>query len=276
MFSAGGLSDPRADDSDIGVANAYARVMTAARLSVVLSAALVSGVPASALAFECTLDRRACLVSPRWESRIVPYTIESPPEGSPIDRAGFERATRAAFAHWAEPACTDLTIEEQAASPFSIRVVTAGWTRDPRDLEAVLTHEVGHYIGFAHPCEYPGEAIEEVAEGNQLPPCPTESCDALEAMPGDLPHTILWPEAMSCETAIRTLGPDDVAAVCSIYPRGADPLPCATLPEQDTPYVGNAAFGCTDVARPRASRGSSSALALLILAGIFARKRSAS
>lgn len=73
------------------------------------------------------------------------------------------------------------------------------------DLQNVVTHEAGHVIGLAHPCDAPG----------------TPSCSS-PLPPGE---TVPWaertmhPSTAVGETSKRSLSSDDVEAVCAVYPR---------------------------------------------------------
>lgn len=286
----------------------------ARRLFLFAAAVASLSIPTAAHAYECTLDAKSCLVSPRWASRIVPYTIEDPPADSPISKEALQQAVRNSVARWAAPACTDLQVEEIPGSDNVVRVITHDWPKGTEqaaythlkfdgitgsiskatifvnavdhefsegtcvpgtlDLETVLTHEFGHYIGLAHPCSFGDEANEMEAEGDKLEACPTESCDALLATPGANPQqtTILWPVANDCQSSFHDLRQDDIEGVCSIYPRGTDPVACAELPQQADPYVANQAFGCTGVA----SGGDFVASAFLVVffgLGLISRKR---
>lgn len=73
-------------------------------------------------------------------------------------------------------------------------------TDDPRqveyDLQAILTHEVGHFIGIAH---------------------------------SDLPDAVMYASYNPGSTTQRTLSDDDVEAVCAIYPPGSG-VACETEP----------------------------------------------
>jgi hypothetical protein len=64
------------------------------------------------------------------------------------------------------------------------------------DLQAILTHEVGHFIGIAH---------------------------------SDKPDAVMYPTYNPGSTTQRKLTPDDVEAVCHIYPPNSD-VACETEP----------------------------------------------
>jgi matrixin len=69
------------------------------------------------------------------------------------------------------------------------------------DVGSVALHEAGHLVGLDHTCRYPA---------------PYDSCT---------PGTVMRP-VITSGTAHRTLDADDVAGVCTIYPRGGPTLTC--------------------------------------------------
>jgi len=118
-----------------------------------------------------------------------------------------------------------------SAGPFAITDAEQGI-----DLQAVLVHEVGHYIGLAH-------------NNNPESIMVATHCQAAD-------------RCQNGKTQMRQLGPDDKLAVCTIYPpEGATIIP-TTEPTSDC----NAA---------PAKRGSDAALGGLVLAiaVIIARRR---
>lgn len=133
----------------------------------------------------------------------------------------------------------DIEVNEERG-PFGV-CPAAGCT-DSRtvDLENVLTHELGHYLGLAHSTE-------------------TEATMFVSAVAG--------------EVLKRDLHPDDIDGICTVYPPGRPSAECNYEPrggldldcEED---------GCS-VTRVGASRDRGAPLALLVLAwiGLRARRR---
>ncbi len=71
------------------------------------------------------------------------------------------------------------------------------------DLQNTATHEAGHFIGLAHPCETdPG-----TAQQSGVPVCSGAA----------MASTTMYPSAAPGETGKRTLDPDDVNGVCAVY-----------------------------------------------------------
>lgn len=123
---------------------------------------------------------------------------------------------------------------------FSFAEVTEACQSDELevyDLIAVVTHEVGHFIGLDHTTFFNG-------------------------MPGD---PTMAPMVGECEADKRTLEADDIEGLCQIYPRDQPARSCMPLPSQAT-YVANRPFGCTAAPHPR---GSPFGVVLLVL--LFSR-----
>jgi hypothetical protein len=85
------------------------------------------------------------------------------------------------------------------------------------DLQNVLTHEIGHFIGLDH--------VED-------------------------PTSTMYPSAIPGELDKRSIDPDSAAGLCDTYPRGLPPTPCVGTLDQHIigTNVGTATPGCTSSA----------------------------
>ncbi len=113
--------------------------------------------------------------------------------------------------------------------------------RETYDLIAVLTHEVGHFIGLDHTTFYQGTIGD-----------PT-----------------MAPQVGECEADKRTLEADDIEALCLIYPRGEPARSCVPLPTESR-YVGNRPFGCNAA---RLGDHGTLGLALIAIVLLWRRRR---
>jgi hypothetical protein len=136
---------------------------------------------------------------------------------------------------------------------FAISV--AGQTRSSQgckaDLQNTLTHELGHLHGLEHPCLATGDPMRFDNRGNPVPSCDQTSDPAI------LNATMY--NFQSCgETSKGSLSPDDIQAICEIYPVSMDPGTCD--------HVGKTAGGCCSAsASPGASFFLAGITGLLLL-----------
>lgn len=113
---------------------------------------------------------------------------------------------------------------------------------DAYDLGAVLTHEVGHFLGLAH-------------------------TDVVSSRAGDRPTMTAVVEP--CDPDFRSLSTDDVDGLCYVYPKSLGARQCLPLPDQVDPYIQSTPFGC-DAAGP-SGLGAIGALGAAL--GLIVRRR---
>lgn len=124
------------------------------------------------------------------------------------------------------------------------------------DLQTLMTHEFGHFVGLAHTCvdtSYGGDNSDPVPIGT--PDCSVASPQALAA--------VMYPIIKYESVANRVLTADDAAGVCAIYPPSANPPSCT----ENTPDDG---CGCA-AAGP--GRGAALAAVLAALALVIPARR---
>jgi hypothetical protein len=110
-----------------------------------------------------------------------------------------------------------------------------GHDQMPIDLQAAMTHELGHFIGLKHTCfntAVDSPPVPDDDQGEPIPDCPTGA----PWTPGDLPQarSVMWfyVEPGFASISKRVLAPDDVRGICAIYPAAQDPHACTiALPD---------------------------------------------
>jgi hypothetical protein len=90
------------------------------------------------------------------------------------------------------------------------------------DLQDAITHEFGHFIGLDHTCFGPADPPPPQVDnnGNTVPYCGPGA-------PDDVRQTVMYAIVDPGEVTQRVLSPDDIAAVCDVYPAARDPKVCS-------------------------------------------------
>ncbi len=99
---------------------------------------------------------------------------------------------------------------------------TLGTSLDVEDTDNTITHELGHVMGLAHTC-WPGDPAEAPLDntGQKVP-----ECFPVSALPAAVRATTMFPFEDPREIIKRTPEADDIAGVCTVYPKAMDPNAC--------------------------------------------------
>lgn len=124
---------------------------------------------------------------------------------------------------------------------------TLGTASCNADLLNTLTHELGHLLGLEHPCRASADPPRVDGQGNAVP-----SCQSNQLGP-EITEATMYNFQECGETKKASLSPDDIAAVCAVYPIADDPGTCER--------VGDETGCCTS------SRGTGSPFGAFVLAG---------
>jgi hypothetical protein len=89
---------------------------------------------------------------------------------------------------------------------------------DTFDMQNALTHEFGHFIGLDHSCYSGPPPVPTDNLGNPAPDC--------AAAPADARASVMYTLIETSEVSKRVLAPDDIQAVCEIYPASLAPSSC--------------------------------------------------
>jgi hypothetical protein len=123
------------------------------------------------------------------------------------------------------------------------------------DLQATLTHELGHVIGLDHPCYLGNVAPDEVDnEGNPVPSCSEPN------LPASITDATMYPSATRGSIGERTLSADELLALHDLYPAGQAPV--VQGPPEQTSSGGCAVAGGSSGAAGATLAAGAGALAL--------------
>jgi len=177
-----------------------------------------------------------------------------PPENSPFTLSSGIVALTSVFAR-ADGHIVDADVQINAMNGMRWTNRDPGYVPpdpdDAYDLQNAVTHELGHLQGLGHTCWAPFSDFDQPIDdmGNGVPLC--------DSAPPDVAQTVMFATiASNTEISKRTLSPDDIRAVCTIYATAGDPHDCAA----QTPADG---CGCS-----AAGTMPGAAFALLSLLGV--------
>jgi hypothetical protein len=194
----------------------------------------------------------------RDQSWCRPESKDDPARCHPEAAAGITTATYVDDPNSdRDGAIVDADIELNGVN-FSIGVngQTLGTQPCLSELQNTLTHELGHLLGIEHTCRATGDPDRVDDQGRAVPSCQSTSDPTIL-------NATMYNLQECGEVKKETLEPDDIAALCGIYPRANDPGTCEP--------VGDGTGCCQTGGGP----GGSLLLSLLVSLGLmsFWRRR---
>ena len=141
--------------------------------------------------------------------------------------------------------------------PGSPQAATGNGQTPPMDLQNATTHEFGHFIGLNHTCQGAADPVQLIDNNGQ----PVPDCNSA---PPDVQATVMFPNINHGEVSKRVLSPDDIDAVCTVYPAAQDPHSCSL----DLPDDG---CGCA-VGRRDPARSADGLVGLALGVGLAIRR----
>jgi len=164
----------------------------------------------------------------------------------------------------------NVTTGEIVDADMEINAVNVYWAdleKDPTlasgstaDFQNMLTHELGHVIGLAHPCFTTSDGTPRLTDNLGQPEI---NCSASD-LPAMVASATMFPSVSVTDTSRRTLSPDDAQAACDVYPISVSACPSegstgCTLAPPSTKTSGKVPPAALPIAL--------SALALLVASG---------
>jgi len=125
----------------------------------------------------------------------------------------LQLAVTSVFAKAADGEIVDADIELNAVNFQWTNIPDSGVNPKPgaADLANVLTHELGHLLGLSDNCVRAPAGTPPLDDSGK----PAPDCDTA---PAALRESTMFPDTVANDIRKRTLGADDVAAVCALFP----------------------------------------------------------
>jgi hypothetical protein len=190
-----------------------------------------------------------------------PATKDDPARCHPESAAAITTATYVDDSSSSrDGAIVDADIEINAVH-FAVSVNGQTTSSEPclADVKNTLTHELGHLLGIEHTClaaTDPSDRLDHL--GQPVPRCSATSDPAIV-------DATMYNFQQCGETKKATLEPDDIAAVCGIYPVANDPKTCSR--------VGETSGCCQAGGGPGGSLALSALVGLLLMTRFWRRRR---
>ena len=149
-----------------------------------------------------------------------PATQDDPARCHPEAAAGITTATYVDDGSSSrDGALVDADVELNGVEfALAVNGQTLGTSSCLSELQNTLTHELGHVQGLEHTCLAPGDPARVDNTGAPVPSCQNATQAEQDATMSNF---------QDCgEVKKETLSPDDINAICTIYPMAKDPGTC--------------------------------------------------